>query len=219
MAARESEDPAKGIFVAMKGGTNGEQHNHNDVGNVVVYYNGNPVLIDTGAGEYTKQTFSPQRYELWFMQSNYHNLPAFGGVAERQGGAFASSDEVYDEVSGGVKMQLKGAYTPNAGLLSFTRETVLDGNAVIHITDDVELTEEKEVDFRYMTCAKPELIEEGKIALAEGRTMTYDTALTCEIEEFEVNDRGIERNWKSPVLWRIHFKKTMKNGRFEFTVR
>jgi hypothetical protein len=75
-------------------------------------------------------------------------------------------------------------------------------------SDFVELTEEKEVDFRYMTCAKPELIEEGKIALAEGRTMTYDTALTCEIEEFEVNDRGIERNWKSPVLWRIHFKKT-----------
>lgn len=219
MAARESEDPSKGIFVAMKGGSNGEQHNHNDVGNVVVYYNGNPVIIDTGAGEYTKKTFSPQRYELWFMQSNYHNLPAFGGVAERQGGAFVSTNEVYDEKTGGVKMELKGAYTPDAELVSFTREAVLDEDAVIHITDCFEMNKEQEVDFRYMTCGKPELIEEGKIALVEGRTMTYDTALDCEIEEFEVADRGIENNWKSKVLWRIHFRTTSKSGKFEFTVR
>ncbi|MBR2460928.1 MAG: heparinase II/III family protein, partial [Clostridia bacterium] len=60
MTARESEEPSRGIFVAMKGGTNGEQHNHNDVGNIVVYYNGNPVFIDTGAGTYTKDTFGPK---------------------------------------------------------------------------------------------------------------------------------------------------------------
>ena len=219
MAARESEDPSKGIFVAMKGGSNGEQHNHNDVGNVVVYYNGNPVLIDTGAGEYTKKTFSPQRYELWFMQSNYHNLPAFGGVAQRQGGRYVSSDEIYDPETGGVKMELKGAYTPDAELVSFTRETVLDENAVIHITDSVEMTKEQEVDFRYMTCARPELVENGRIALAEGRTMTYDPRLECEIEEFEVNDRGIENNWKSKVLWRLHFRATFTKDSFEFTVR
>ena len=39
------------------------------------------------------------------------------------------------------------------------------------------------------------------------------------IEEFAVNDRGIQNNWKTEVLWRIHFKKIAKSGKFEFTVR
>ena len=219
MAARVSDDPSEGIFVAMKGGSNGEQHNHNDVGNVVVYYNGNPVLIDTGAGEYTKKTFSNERYDLWFMQSNYHNLPAFGGVAQKEGGNYVSTNEEYDEVTGGVKMELSKAYTPDAQLVSFVRETVLDDDGVIHITDSVEMKKEQEADFRYITCARPELEKEGVLKLAEGRTMTYDPRLTCEIEEFEVADVGIERNWKTKVLWRIHFRATFVKDSFKFEVK
>lgn len=219
MAARSNEDPSNGIFVAMKGGSNGEQHNHNDVGNVVIYYNGNPVIIDTGAGRYTKQTFSPQRYELWFMQSHYHNLPAFGGVGQKEGGQFVSHDEHYDAESGGVDMQLEKAYLPEAGLVSYKRATILDEQGSVHITDTFELSNEKEVDFRFMTCAKPIINSDGTITLAEGRVMDYDRALTPEIEEFEVNDQGIESNWKTSVLWRIHFRAVNKSGKYEFIVK
>ena len=41
------------LFVAMKGGTNGESHNHNDVGSFVVYADDEPLFIDPGVGEYT----------------------------------------------------------------------------------------------------------------------------------------------------------------------
>lgn len=219
MVSRASTNPSEGIFLAMKGGTNGEQHNHNDVGNFVVYYEGNPVIIDTGAGAYTKKTFSAQRYELWFMQSNYHNLPAFGTVAEKDGVRYCSTDEEYDAESGRVKMQLKNAYPENAGLISYTREAYLDSDKVIHITDAFDMNEAQEVDFRFMTCAKPILEKEGVLRIAEGRTMTYDKALKCEIEEFEVNDPGIERNWKTTVLWRIHLSTFAKNGSFEITIK
>ncbi len=219
MAARSSEDPSKGIFVAMKGGSNAEQHNHNDVGNVVVYYDGNPVLIDTGAGQYTQQTFSNRRYELWFMQSHYHNLPAFGGVGEKEGGRYVSSDEIYDVDTGAVSMQLSKAYLPEAELISYTRKTLLDANATVHITDTVSLEREKEVDFRFMTCAAPAVNADGSITLAEGRTMRYDPRLVLDVEEFEVNDPGIENNWKTKVLWRLHFKASIKDGSFEFTVK
>ena len=67
MTARESTDTAIGTFLGVKGGHNQEEHNHNDVGSFVVYRNGKPVLIDTGVGTYTKQTFSSDRYNLWFM--------------------------------------------------------------------------------------------------------------------------------------------------------
>ncbi len=214
MTARENEKTDEGIFVAMKGGHNAESHNHNDVGNVMVYYNGNPVLIDTGCGTYTKKTFSAQRYELWYMQSQYHNVPDIGGVGEKQGRAFCSTDEVYDEKTGGVKMQLKNAYLPEAGIISYTRETVLDGK-VVRITDDFSLEKQTNVDIHFITCQKPELNEQDhSIALAEGRTMRYDERLKAEIEEYAIDDGGLERSWNSPVLWRIHLRADLQAARF-----
>ena len=219
MIARESTDPARGIFVAVKGGNNDEQHNHNDVGNVIVYHNGNPVLIDTGAGEYTKKTFSSQRYELWYMQSNYHNLPAFGGVAQKNGKAFVSSEECYRAEDGSLRMELAHAYPAEADLRSFVRTVVLNEENAVVITDEIRTEREQEVDFRYMSCAEPRLLADGKIALAEGRIMEYDPRLACEIEAFAVCDPGIERNWQTDTLWRIHFRASCTEGKFVFTVR
>jgi len=53
MAARND----KGMFVASHGGHNAESHNHNDVGDFVVYVRGEPVIIDVGSGTYTARTF------------------------------------------------------------------------------------------------------------------------------------------------------------------
>ena len=219
MIAREETDPSHGIFVAAKGGHNNEQHNHNDVGNVIVYYNGNPVLIDTGAGEYTKQTFSPQRYELWYMQSNFHNVPAFGGISQKNGATFTSSEEYYCPEDGGLRMELAHAYPAEAGLCSFVRTVTLNEENAVVITDEIHTKREQEVDFRYMSCVAPRLLEEGKIALAEGRVMEYDPRLTCQIEAFAVNDPGIERSWQTDTLWRIHLRTTCTDGRFIFRIR
>src|SRR5262249_26245768 len=54
MTVRLSND----LFIAAHGGTNGESHNHNDVGDFIVYANGDPVIIDVGSGTYTARTFS-----------------------------------------------------------------------------------------------------------------------------------------------------------------
>src|ERR1019366_4982583 len=79
-AARKSAGSTEGFYFAALGGHNAESHNHNDVGNFVVYLNGNPVLIDVGVENYTAKTFSSKRYEIWTMQSAYHNLPTINGV-------------------------------------------------------------------------------------------------------------------------------------------
>ena len=80
MAARDQGGTAQGLYVAAKGGNNDESHNHNDVGNFVTYIDGKPVLVDVGVETYTRKTFSPQRYEIWTMQSGYHSLPTINGV-------------------------------------------------------------------------------------------------------------------------------------------
>ena len=63
--------------LAVKAGNNADSHNHNDVGSFTVYKDGKPFIIDLGVGTYAKKTFSDKRYEIWTMQSQYHNLPTF----------------------------------------------------------------------------------------------------------------------------------------------
>ena len=83
-----------GWFLATKGGFNNESHNHNDVGTFSLYVNTIPVLIDAGVGTYTRQTFSSERYTIWTMQSNYHNLPMINGVPQSFGQNYKATDVV-----------------------------------------------------------------------------------------------------------------------------
>ena len=65
--------------LVCKGGHNGENHNHNDVGSFILFRNGEPAVVDAGNMVYTAKTFSEERYTLWNVQSAWHNLPEFGG--------------------------------------------------------------------------------------------------------------------------------------------
>lgn len=74
----------KTFTLAVKAGDNADSHNHNDVGSFSIYKNGKPLIIDLGVGIYTARTFSDRRYELWTMQSQFHNLPTFIDVKKDQ---------------------------------------------------------------------------------------------------------------------------------------
>ena len=92
MVARDEEGSTKGFYVAAKGGHNDESHNHNDIGNYVVYYDGQPLLIDVGRGTYTRKTFSDRRYEIWYNCSDYHNTPSPStGKHSRRAGSIAQA--------------------------------------------------------------------------------------------------------------------------------
>ncbi len=65
------------FVLAAKAGNNADSHNHNDVGSFTIYKDGRPFIIDLGVGTYTRKTFSEKRYELWTMQSQFHNVPTF----------------------------------------------------------------------------------------------------------------------------------------------
>lgn len=65
------------LYLAVKAGDNDDSHNHNDTGSFTIYKDGKPMFIDIGVETYTKKTFSKDRYDIWTMQSRYHNLPTF----------------------------------------------------------------------------------------------------------------------------------------------
>ena len=217
ITARESSDSAVGMFVAAKGGNNGEMHNHNDCGNFMVYYNGKPVIIDTGVGEYTKQTFSSDRYKLWFMQSGYHNLPSFGGVDQHDGKRYAASEVEFDSRKRSIKSELKNAYTPDAGIESYVRRVSFDGTVTVE--EDVKLETVSEIDFHLMLASEPKLLDGAEIALPEGRVLTYDPSLAVELEEFDPVGMETERTWGTKKLYRLHFRITTDKCKVTFTIR
>ena len=77
---------------AAKGGHNDEPHSHNDVGSFIFYKNGNMLLLDLGAGEYTKDNFSEKRYTIFCNRSESHNLPIISGQGQKAGKEFAAKD-------------------------------------------------------------------------------------------------------------------------------
>lgn len=201
MLLRESSDPRAGTFMAIKGGHNGEMHNHNDVGSFVVYRGGEPVLIDVGVGGYTKQTFSADRYKIWSMQSLYHNLPAFSGVGEMQGSSYRSNDEQYDPVDRSLTLSLEGAYPEAAGLVKYERYATLKGSDVT-LRDKIVLREEGEISLHFMTHKRPEE-RNGALTLAEGMTMYYDPRLTATVEEVDPVGMNTKATFGTEKLYRI----------------
>ena len=81
-AARSRAGTSAGLFLAPKAGHNGESRNHNDLGSLIVVLDGRPLIIDVGVGVYTRQTFGPGHYEIWTMQSSWHNVPEVDAVPQ-----------------------------------------------------------------------------------------------------------------------------------------
>src|SRR5207248_10198558 len=102
LAAQSTPNSSAGLDVAAWGGHNRQSHNHNDVENVIVYGSGKPVLIDVGVETYSAKTFSAQRYEIWTMQSAYHNLPTINGIMQGAGREFRATDVSRNETASRV---------------------------------------------------------------------------------------------------------------------
>jgi len=218
MTARECEDTATGTFLAVKGGSNGESHNHNDVGSFIVYRNGNPVLIDAGNETYNSKTFSGLRYTLWFTQSYYHNLPTFGGIGQHQGAEYCSTDEEYcDTDTPSYSFELKNAYLKEAGIVSYRRKAELSG-ATVNVYESFTLDEAKEVDFRLLCPKEPAVLDDGRIALPEGMCLRYDTeAFVFSYEKVQLEDSAMLNRWKDGVF-QLHFKTTAKEMNTIFVI-
>jgi hypothetical protein len=168
MGARSREGSTESFYVAAKGGHNAESHNHNDVGNFIVYHDGLPVLIDVGVETYTAKTFSDRRYEIWTMQSAYHNLPTINGVMQKDGREFSASDINYraDKNIVFFGLDISRAYPSEADVKSWKRSITFERGKEVAIRDRYLLKEaKKELEMTLMSWRVPILEAEGKIKL------------------------------------------------------
>ena len=199
--SREITDDGVGMFLALKGGNNAESHNHNDVGQFILFDRGTPIIMDAGVEQYCRDTFSDKRYTLWAMRGNYHNIANINGTEQQPGGTYRAKVLSYDEASGALKLDLTGAYPETAGIASYTRDAVLCGSTVT-VHDALTLTAPGHACFRYLTVDEP-VIEGNVIRFASGHTAVFDPALTASVDPVDLGGGKIAREWRREMLWRI----------------
>ncbi|MCD8540683.1 MAG: heparinase II/III-family protein [Leadbetterella sp.] len=163
MTARASN----GFYLATHAGHNAESHNHNDVGDFILYYQGEPVIIDAGRGNYTARTFSSRRYELWFTQSEYHNLPVINGFGQVAGRKYEASDVsvIRTEKENTLQMDIAPAYSAKAGVESWKRQVKLNKvKNQVEINDQYVLGQAPaSLQQVFMTVCETDLSTPGKI--------------------------------------------------------
>ena len=201
MTARSNANSIKGFYVAAIGGHNAESHNHNDVGSFMVYADAEPLLIDLGPEAYTAKTFSAQRYEIWTMQSQYHNLPSVNGVMEKDGRQYAARDVKYKQTDkeAVLSLDIGKAYPAEAKLEYWKRTITLKRNSSVNIREDYKLSDFLEpVKLNFMTNHIVDTSVPGKIILSkDGRAfeLIYDKAkYTAQSENVFESDPSRENS-------------------------
>lgn len=190
-------------FAALKGGHNGESHNHNDVGNVIVYKNEEPVLIDAGTMEYVRKTFSRERYLIWTMQSSFHNLPEIGGVMEHEWKEY-HSDEFKKLDDGKAFISYTGAYPEEVRPEKCSRTVVVSENGVI-VEDEVKSP--YGVVMNFMICREPQ-ISGGEVSLGNA-TLSFCGAEKIEVEKVDLTPSPLLMNaWGEDRLFRLRVTPT-----------
>lgn len=212
--ARDKANSSEGFFFAAKGGHNAESHNHNDLGSCVLYFNGKPCLVDIGRETYTAKTFSSRRYEIWTMQSQYHNLPKINGVDQKEGREFVATNSAFtaDAKKASFSTDIFKAYPDEAQVKKWVRSYTLERAKRFVITDDFELNKVVTPStLNFVTSCKVIETAPGNLKL-EGDGFALNMAfnpknVTPKIEETQITDSGLKRYWST--ITRVVF--TMNN--------
>ena len=213
-----------GLFFAAKGGYNNESHNHNDAGTFSLYLHTTPVFIDAGVGTYTRQTFSSERYTIWTMQSNYHNLPMINGVPQSFGAKYKATDVSFNPKSSTFSANIATAYPEEAGVNKWLRSYTL-GKGELKIKDAFTLNELKDFNcVNFLTWGQVDIATPGVVAIevnGEKVNLQYDkNSFTPSLETITLDDPRLSNVWGKEI-YRLSLtaKKKALSGTYVYTIK
>ena len=213
-----------GFFFAAKGGYNAESHNHNDMGSFSLYLNETPMIIDAGVGTYTRQTFSSERYSIWTMQSNYHNLPMINGVAEAYGAQYRSKNVTFDPKKSLFSLDLAGAYPQEAAVEKWQRTYQLQPKGGLVLQDEFKLKQAlKANQLNFLTWGKPDVSVSGIVGFEKDGMklkMTYDAnQFEPSVEIVSLSDKRLSDVWGAQIYrLSLNARKMQLSGKYKITI-
>ena len=154
----------KEFTVAVKVGNNAEYHNHNDLGNFVLYHGDQPVVIDAGSAEYSRINFSAQRYTLWYTRGSGHNAPVFGDTEQMEGKNYTASFLHADLEK--IVADLRKSYPDSAGVKSF-RRTIDAGENEISVSDDFLLEKPLPATVTLLTPSPVQILDRSHLKIGD----------------------------------------------------
>jgi hypothetical protein len=227
-AARLKEGEEKGLYLAAQGGHNAESHNHNDIGNFIVFASGRPALVDAGVETYTAKTFSSQRYDIWTMQSAWHNCPTVNGLMQGAGRQFEARNPAarFDDKAAEFSLDIAAAYPSQARLTSWRRTFRLDreANAITVLDAAAFQGGGNRIEFNLLTPAQPQQMGRGSIRLSGGLlapesvTLSFDPALEVQVDEKPIEDGHLKSVW-GDRLYRIRLIASSVADQSRWTLR
>ncbi len=210
-----SEFPDAGIFVmrpaagaktrlsaAVKGGSNDEFHNHNDVGGFVLAVDGTvPVIVDPGAEYYSGRSFSSRRYESNLNNSFGHSVPRINGelqIAGKNTRSKVVKKEVSDEQVR-ITFDIRNAYrqVPGIGRLERTFRYSREGAGLFEVTDKAEFGTPMSFETALITFGTWKETAPGKLLLSY-RGKSLEVVIDCGGAPFKVSSEEIREKirWK-----------------------
>lgn len=210
---------------AAKGGHNDEPHNHNDLGSFTLSVGGHDVLVDLGAGEYTRAYFQAQRYDHLHPSSRGHSVPVIDGAAQRAGRD--AEAKVLDVQVGAQRaaltLDLTGAYDV-PGLLGLTRELVwqvTSANATLELTDAFTFDADGHAAEEVLVSLTEPHLEDGHVTwrVPTGQVTLHldEPDVAARVDALDASGHGA-----LPVrVYRLHLHRTSaaaSSARLRFTV-
>ncbi len=201
---RENEKTDKGFTVWTKGGTNNESHGHRDIGNVAVYYNGEPMLIDVGIGEYTRALFGKERLRQFGTDTRDHNLPLIDGVGQ----GIKRTPDVEEFLAHNMQVtdstfyvELDRAYKNRDIICQYVRQGEITPDAFT-LRDKLVLQEEKEITFAFHSIMPMELCDE-QVVFQNGITATFGGGFAAKVEKHEFPDTTYKEKWQRDSYYKL----------------
>ena len=179
-----------GVGIAAKAGHNDEPHNHNDVGAFLIYKNGMQIIADIGSGEYTKQYFSKERYDIFCNSSASHSVPIVNGEYQKPGKMYAARDVSFSE--NGLSLDLAGAYGIES-LSALRRSIVFDKESGVTTVSDSFRFDERPVSVteRFVAPTEPEIFSDRvEITVGNEKMAIYYEAEKCTPKSTLVVDKS-----------------------------
>ena len=186
-----------GWTLAAKGGHNGENHNHNDVGSLILMLDRKPVVVDAGNMTYTALTFSSRRYTLWNTRSGWHNVPLIGGTEQAAGRQYAARNVRCTPE--GMVLDLTCAYPPECGLTSLERSLFLTPEGLT-LRDRFRLMRPAGVTEVFLLRERP-VLQDGVLTFGSA-CLRFSPSLSLRVEERPVTDARMQQSFPGS-LWRV----------------
>lgn len=213
-----------GLFFATKGGYNNESHNHNDIGTFSLYMNNMPIIIDAGVGTYTKQTFSNERYSIWTMQSNYHNVPMINGVPQEFGSQYKATNIAFNPKNSTFSVDISKAYPETAQVRQWIRSYKLK-NGTLSIEDSFDLEKAiKNNQVNFLTWGDINIDTPGEVHISvsgQKTVLQYDkNSFTPTIETIVLDDPRLSNVWGEKIYRvSLNAKTMVTKGKYSFTIK